>query len=44
MSINDKVINFITNEKNIEITNKNKELIIDKFYLNFTNKFLGCLR
>ena len=31
MSIVDKVIEFITNDLNIEITEKNKELIIDKF-------------
>ena len=34
----DKVINFITNELNIEITEKNKELIMDKFYPDIKNK------
>jgi hypothetical protein len=33
MSIVDKVLEFITDELNIEITEKNKELIIDKFIL-----------
>ena len=32
MSVVDKVIEFITNDLNIEITEKNKELILDKFY------------
>ena len=33
----DKVIDFITNELNIEITEKNKELIMDKFYPDIKN-------
>ncbi len=38
MSIVDKVIEFIRNEINIEITEKNKELIMDKFYPDINDK------
>ncbi len=38
MSIVDRVIEFITNDLNIEITEKNKELIIDKFYPDIKDK------
>ncbi len=34
----DKVINFITDKLNIEITEKNKELIMDMFYPDIKNK------
>ncbi len=32
MPVIDEVLYFLTNDLNIEITEKNKELIIDKFY------------
>ena len=38
MSIVDKVLEFITDELNIEITEKNKELIIDRFYPDIKDK------
>ncbi len=38
MSVVDKVIEFITNDLNIEITEKNKELILDKFYPDIKDK------
>ena len=38
MAFVDKVINYITDELNIEITEKNKELIMDKFYPDIKDK------
>ena len=38
MALVDKVINYITDELNIEITEKNKELIIDRFYPDIKDK------
>ena len=38
MSVVDRVIEFITNDLNIKISKKNKELIIDKFYPDIKEK------
>jgi len=38
MSIVERVIEFITNDLNIKISKKNKDLINDKFYPDMTNK------
>ena len=38
MSVVDRVIEFITNDLNIKISKKNKELIIDKFYPDVKDK------
>jgi hypothetical protein len=38
MAFVDKVINYITDELNIQITEKNKELIIDRFYPDIKDK------
>ncbi len=38
MFVIDKVINYITDELNIEITEKNKELIINRFYPDIKDK------
>ena len=38
MSVVDRVIEFITNDLNIKISKKNKELIIDKFYPDIKDK------
>ncbi len=39
MSVIDRVIEFITNDLNIKISKKNKELIINKFYPDIKDKF-----
>ena len=43
MPIVDDVVKFITDELNIEITEKNKELIMDKFYPNIKDRILWSL-
>ena len=44
MPIVDDVVKFITDELNIEITEKNKELIMDKFYPNIKDRILWSLK
>ena len=44
MPIVDDVVKFITDELNIEITEKNKELIMDKFYPNIKNNILWSIK
>ena len=39
MSLVDKVVEFITTELNINISEENKKLIIKKFYPDFKDKF-----
>ncbi len=43
MSVVDRVIEFITNDLNIKISKKNKELIINKFYPDIKDKFYWCV-
>ena len=43
MPIVDDVVKFITDELNIEITEKNKELIMDKFYSDIKDSILWSL-
>ena len=43
MSVVDRVIEFITNDLNIKISNKKKKLIFDKFYPNIKNRILWFL-
>jgi hypothetical protein len=38
MSFIDEVLNFITNDLNITISNKKRDLINDKFYLGIKDK------
>lgn len=43
MSKIDEIINFLTNDLNIKISIKKKELIFDKFYPNIKNRILWFL-
>ena len=43
MSKIDEIINFLTNDLNIKISVKKKELIFDKFYPNIKNRILWFL-
>ena len=44
MPVVEDVVKFITDELNIEITEKNKELIMDKFYPNIKNNILWSIK
>jgi len=43
MPIVDEILNFLTNDLNIKISEKKKELIFDKFYPNIKNRILWFL-
>ncbi len=41
MSKIDEIINFLTNDLNIKISNKKRDLIINRFYPDFKDKNIG---
>ena len=43
MPVVDEILNFLTNDLNIKISEKKKELIFDKFYPNIKNRILWFL-
>jgi len=43
MPIVDEILNFLTNDLNIKISEKKKELVFDKFYPNIKNRILWFL-
>ena len=43
MPVVDEILNFLTNDLNIKISEKKKELVFDKFYPNIKNRILWFL-